>query len=258
MTDAIDLQSVLITRSPDVAGWAKTLRITRIACTAAGGFVIDFDQVIPDRWKWPSAPPPSTDNFQFTVWIVLKIGGLWQGAGFVQMWQGRPMGTRALPPIFADVDGVPGYRNWWGDPRKFWGAMSEYLPADGDQIGILVTAGNGRLTDGITSVAERSNVVLYTLRANDAGNQVYLDADPAPDPVEPPVVVPPSVPPIVPPEGAVAALFAELDEIKTAIAEVKGFLLAQALKTPPLDAYVVKVPYLGTAPIVLIPPKVAP
>lgn len=243
MTDQIDLQTALLSRSPDVAQWAKTVRITSVRCTAAGGFEIGFDRTIPDTWKWPSAPPPSTDNFQFTVWIFLQLGGVWQGAGFVQMWQGRAMGTRALPPLFADVDGVPGYRNWWGDPRRLWPTLVDHVPIAGEQIGILVTAGNARLTDGVTSVAERSNVVLFPVRAGDDGHVVYLEP-PGDPPVDPPVDPPP-------PDVSNALLV----KISAQLDALQGQLTALAGRPAPSYAGSVKVPYLGTGAIVLTPKK---
>lgn len=241
MTDQIDLQAALLSRSPDVASWAKTVRITAIRCTVAGGFEISFDRAIPESWKWPSAPPPSTDNFQWTAWIFLQIGGVWQGAGFVQMWEGRAMGTRALPPLFADVDGVPGYRNWWGDPRRLWPTMVDHQPIAGEQIGILVTAGNARLTDGVTSVAERSNVVLFPVRAGDDGSVVYLDSEP---PVEPPVD-----PPAPPPEVSNALLV----KISAQLETIQGQLASLAGRPAPSYEGSVKVPYLGSGAIVLTP-----
>jgi hypothetical protein len=184
MTDQIDLSRAQFEHSPNVAAWAPTVRITRVSQTAAGGFVIEFDRVLPEGWKWPSNPEKPSDNFQFTVWMGLQLADGWHLAGFVQMWQGRPMGTRELPPVFADVDGVPGFKNWWGDPRGLWGPMSTVLPADGQQVALFVTAGNGRLwpppgLPDVSSKAERSNVVLFTLHANDAGDQTYQADSPA-------------------------------------------------------------------------------
>lgn len=252
MKDEIDLHAAGISQSPDVASWAKTLRITDIACTPAGGFVITFDRPIPDSWKWPSAPPPSTDNFQWTVWIFLNIGGIWQGAGFVQMWQGRAQGDRSLPPLFADVDGAPGWTRWWGDVRRLWPTMVDHVPIPGESIGILVSAGNGRDTRDVTSVAERSNVVLFPVRASDDGHMVYLDDAP---PVDPPVTVPPVVVPPVPSQPpATDALSARLDEME-AQNEARYHLLSMQLANllPPIYEGTVSVPYLGTGHVVLTP-----
>ena len=54
-----------------------------------------------------------------------------------------------------------GWSNWAYGGR--WGPMASYNPQPGDQVGFFVTAGNARGDGGVTSVRERSNVVLVTL-----------------------------------------------------------------------------------------------
>ena len=168
MADAFDLHTAVTHASPaDIADWPITVTITTVNEDPRGGFELLFDRTLPESWKWPSNPAVPSDNFQFTVWSFVQVGGKWHGAGFVQMWQGRSMKTGALPAIFAINDGAPGYVNWWGDVRRLWGVMSDYVPRPGDQVGFLVSAGNGRLVPGVTSVRERSNVVFVTLTASD-------------------------------------------------------------------------------------------
>lgn len=194
----IDLSTALFMSSPVVVAWPATRRITHVHCDARGGFVLTFDQPLPDSWKWKSNPDVPTDNVQFTVWAVVKMSGVWIAAGFVQMWQGRPMGDGSLPAIFSVNGGAPGYTNWWGDVRRLWGTMSLYVPQPGDQIGLMVSAGNGRLRSDVTSVAERSNVVVVTLVANDSLDLDYQadGAPPVPSPVpQPPAPTPTPGPP---------------------------------------------------------------
>jgi len=168
MADAFDLHTAITHASPaDIADWPITVSITSVNEDPRGGFELLFDRVLPESWKWPSNPAVPSDNFQFTVWSFVQVGGQWHGAGFVQMWQGRSMKAGALPAMFAINDGVPGYVNWWGDVRRLWAEMSSYVPRAGDQVGFLVSAGNARLVQGVTSVRERSNVVLVTLAASD-------------------------------------------------------------------------------------------
>jgi hypothetical protein len=188
MKDMIDLASAAIQRSPaDIASWPITLTITRVQEDPHGGFALTFDRPVPAAWKWPSNPAVPSDNFQFTVWAFIKSGGRWTGAGFVQMWEGRPMTGGELPAIFTVHDGAPGYVNWWGDVRRIWTSMVDYVPQPGDTIGLMVSAGNGRLVDGVTSVRERSNVVTVALPANDTGVFTFQTAavpggEPAPPP----------------------------------------------------------------------------
>lgn len=202
MKDQIDLSHAQIEQSPaDIASWPITVGITEVDCRPQEGFAFQFDRVIPDSWKWPSNPAVQSDNFQWTAWAFIKAGDLWIGAGFVQMWQGRPMLQRALPPIFADDEGVPGYVNWWGDVRRLWPSMAGYIPKPGDQIGLMISAGNARLRGDVTSVRERSNVVLVTLVANDTMQQVF-SGDPTPVPVPiPPTPIPPPPPGVPGPAG---------------------------------------------------------
>lgn len=239
--DRIALADVVIHRSPDVRAWPITVDIVGAKCSAAGGFELAFSRPLPDAWKWASNPANPSDNFQYTVWLFLKMSGTWHGAGFVQMWQGRAMGTRALPPIFADVDGVPGFRNWWGDVRRLWDEMSDYVPAPGDQIMLMISAGNARLVGGISSEAERSNIVPFTLRADDSGQMVYLDDAPSPTPG-----------PVQPPPAA-GDIGARLTAIELALADLRQLVLLLSAPPPPHYQGSVVVPYLGTGKITLEP-----
>jgi hypothetical protein len=195
MKDMIDLSQAILEDSPQLADWPATRRITRVTSTPAGGISVFFDQPLPDAWKWPSNPVRASENFQFTVWLFALLGGVWQGAGFVQMWQGREMGepdSHAIPPILSvpPGDSVPGYVNLWGDPRHLWGPLSDYVPQPGDAIALMVSAGNGRMCAAVSpetglSVAERSNVVTFHLTVDDYYDYTYpADVDP---PVDPPV-----------------------------------------------------------------------
>jgi hypothetical protein len=92
------------------------------------------------------------------------------------MWQGRSMTDGSLPAILG------GYQNWWGDTRHLWDDMSDYRPSPGDEVDFLITAGNGRLVSGVTSVAERSNVVAIHLPAGDSGHFVFTPSAPPPVP----------------------------------------------------------------------------
>lgn len=193
--DALDLHAVAMPHSPPVADWAQTVRITQLDMDPRGGIALTFDQPIPERWKWFSNPAEPSDNFQFTVWACVQRTYC---AGFVQMWAGRSMTDGSLPAILS------GYSNWWGDVRHLWDNMSDYRPQPGDEVDFLVTAGNGRLVSGVTSVAERSNVVAIRLPAGDSGHFVFSPAAPVPSPTPapPPVIVyvpPPAPPPVVTP-----------------------------------------------------------
>jgi hypothetical protein len=209
MTDAIDLSTAVILNSPQVQGWRPTLRITRIASSIEGGLKILFDRDVPEAWKWPSNPAVPSDNYQYTVFLGTQLAGVWVLAGLVQMWQGRAdQPGHPIPPVFhiPPGDSDPGYVNLWGDRRHLWGPLSDYVPHPGDQLAVLVAAGNGRTPEvGVSSVAERSNVVLFTLRADDAGDVTYGAEPPVDPPVDPPR------PPVVPSPDLLLARLDALD-----------------------------------------------
>lgn len=252
--DLIDLYAAVVEKSPDVRDWAITLRITRLRCTPDGGFLIEFDQPVPERWKWASNPAVPTDNFQYTVWFwipTIATMAHYTGAGFVQMWQGREMGVgtpqgHAIPPIFnvPPGDRVPGWRNLWGDPSR-WPNMSTYTPTPGDQVGIMVSAGDARLRRGVTSVAERSNIVLFTLQGDDRFDLTFADSPPIPGPDPPPIV-----PPIILPPETVLAGFAQLEAKINLLQNTMNLIL---LRPGPIYEGTVQVPYIGTGKVTLTP-----
>ncbi len=57
--------------------------------------------------------------------------------------------------------------NWAYDAR--WGPMAHYQPHAGEQMGFFLSAGNARGESGVSSVKERTNVVLVSLPAGDSG-----------------------------------------------------------------------------------------
>ena len=93
------------------------------------------------------------------MWAVVNVNGRWYTSGFIEMWQGRD-GTGA--PILSDFA-----RNWAYDSR--WGPMMGHQPQPGEQMGFFVSAGDARGFSGVTSLRERSNVVVVSLPAGDNG-----------------------------------------------------------------------------------------
>jgi hypothetical protein len=170
--DMIDLHQAHIHRSPsDVADWPITAVIKTITMRPRGaldGLGFTFEPALPDKWKFFTNPGVNSDNFQYTVWAVVRVAGVWHAGAFIQMWADRP-NTGA--PILAQWkhDWVEGDRT---DPtqRRPWGdEMADYMPAPGDPIAFFVSAGNARMQGGPTTVRERSNVVTLSLPAGDSG-----------------------------------------------------------------------------------------
>lgn len=193
--DAFDLSTASIVNAPaDVASWPATATISKIAMQPKGapleGLALTFDA----QDRWPDYVPPGwAGPLQYTVWACTPRP--WVCSGFIQMWRGRP-NTGA--PILSDFA-----INWDYDAR--WGAMSSYRPSVGDSMAFFVTAGNARGEFGVTSLRERSNVVLVPLPAGDTGVFNFAPIPPKPEQTPSlPIVVPEPIhlPPVVIPEPA--------------------------------------------------------
>ena len=165
--DAINLSQAIVYNSPgDVASWPVTTAITQLTMQPTGSPNDGIGLTFSAQNTWPDYVPPGWDGpLQYTVWAVVKINGQWYTSGFIQMWRGRP-NTGA--PILTDFA-----INWAYDGR--WGPMAGYHPHVGEQMGFFVTAGNARGVTTVTSVRERSNVVVVNLPANDTGVFTFPD-----------------------------------------------------------------------------------
>lgn len=155
--DMMSLNLAAVYNSPsDVASWAVTTHITRLEMSPGAGPMLTFS----GQQTWPDYLPAGWSGpLQYTVWAVVNVNGQWNTSGFIQMWRDR-VGTGA--PILAEFA-----LNWAYDFR--WGPMAGYHPHAGEQMGFFVTAGNARGEFGVTSVRERSNVVVVPLPAGDSG-----------------------------------------------------------------------------------------
>jgi FG-GAP-like repeat/FG-GAP repeat len=160
--DAINLSQATVYNSPDdIASWPVTGAITTVTMQPTGSAVAGLSFAFSTQNTWPDyAPPGWSGPLEYTVWAVVKINGQWNTSGFIQMWRGRPS-TGA--PILTDFA-----RNWAYDPGR-WGPMAGYQPQVGEQMGFFLSAGNARGDRTVTSVRERTNVVLVPLPANDTG-----------------------------------------------------------------------------------------
>ena len=159
--DAINLGTAAVYNSPpDIASWPATATITRLTMSSSAGLSFEFSH----SNRWPDVIPPGfTGPLQYTVWAVVNVGGRWNTSGFIQMWRGRPS-TGA--PIIAEFA-----RNWAYDSR--WGPMNGYQPRVGEQMGFFLSAGNARGQTDVSSVRERTNVVMVSLPAGDNGSFTF-------------------------------------------------------------------------------------
>jgi hypothetical protein len=142
-----------------LARWPITTAISSIDIQSRGVHVEFSKKNGPGRW--PDFTPPGWDGpLQYTLGMVLNIGGQWYASAVVEFWNG--LDYAGGPPSQYAL-------NWFYDPAR-WAPMTGHQPAVGEQIGFFVCAGDCRnTTDGSRSpIKERSNVVIVTM-PNDGG-----------------------------------------------------------------------------------------
>jgi hypothetical protein len=154
--DAINLNLASVYNSPpDIASWPATGTITNLTMSGAG---LSFAFTTSN--SWPDVVPPGFSGpLEYTVWAVVNVNGSWATSGFIQMWRGR---ASTGAPILAEFA-----LNWAYDAR--WGPMNHYQPHAGEQMGFFLSAGNARGETGVSSVKQRTNVVLVSLPGGDSG-----------------------------------------------------------------------------------------
>ena len=221
-TDALDITAAIVHSSPaDIASWPITTAIERLTMRpgkdAGLSFAFSANQV------WPDYTPPGWDGpIQYTVWAGVQLAGQWHIAGFIQMWRTRPS-TGA--PILSQ------WNDWAYDVNR-WGPMVDYRPQAGDRMLFFLSAGNARRGSAgaegeVTSVRERSNVVVVELPAGDAADFTF---DPSGRLANPNV---PTLTPVPPPnpvvltgpathgDPAVATGGASAADLATVLAEIR-------------------------------------
>lgn len=175
MKDAIDFASVqIVGGSPDVHAWPVSAELERVNITIAGVQVDFTKRRGADRW--PDVRPPNWDgDLQYTLWIVVNIGGHWFTTGCIEYWA-------SLEFAGGDIT-QPGQlpKNWYFHAPE----MAGHQPAVGEWIGFFVTAGDQRVKD-VHDVAARSNVVLVAFPAPPGKDFWFHDVTPTPEPAPTP------------------------------------------------------------------------
>lgn len=136
--------NVIILSSPDVRTWAITAHI-RIFGMSPGNMHIEFDR----QANWSAVNIGGGTFQQATLWVFLYINGQWYGTA-----------AERLRPLQLDKAERPLFSQWiagWLNKPKIWGPMAGYVPAIGEQVGIMVTQGSEYL-DSKWSVRERSDI----------------------------------------------------------------------------------------------------
>jgi|RhiMetdeSRZDD1v2_1073273.scaffolds.fasta_scaffold17894_8 hypothetical protein len=143
----------IIGGSPDVRGWPITASITSLSI-GGGVFHIDYTR----RCGWPGVDIGGALQ-EATIWMFEKIGGQWYGTG-----------AERLRPCQADKQlGRPSdiASGWFYNSN--WAPMTGYVPARGETVGFMVTAGSTR-ADNNAPVHERTGVVLVPWPGDGGGS----------------------------------------------------------------------------------------
>jgi hypothetical protein len=144
MTDAINFGDVEILNSPDIRDWPITSEIQELGLRRASLHLVHTKQ-----GRWPAVR--FGDALQeSTLWIFLRIGGRWLGAGVERIRPGQ-IDKPENAPSHQDDD-------WFYDQAR-WREMTTHEPQPGELVGYMVAAGDTR-GFGNVAVQERSAIVL--------------------------------------------------------------------------------------------------
>ncbi len=161
-TDMLNLSLANLQSSPpDIATWPITTTITSFTFTPAS-LDLEFSKKSGGS-RWPDYPPPGwTGPIQYTLWLFLHLGGTWYGAGAVLIWFGETLSGIA-------PSGIGTNPTWWLYAPALWGPMVGYQPAVGESVGFMVSAGDARTVTTVTSVQERSQVIVVPFPSDSGG-----------------------------------------------------------------------------------------
>lgn len=162
--DAIDLNTVVYHASLNVASWPVTKTITQVDLKPGTRFQSDVGVRLTlnpynpamhaDQWPDFIMWPPAGD-LRWTLWLFVKMNGVWHGAAVHEMWKDRPWTGAPL---------LTQYGDWiYPNPGSPWGEMGNYVPQEGDEVAFMASAGDLRLRKDRFTVNQRSNVVKVRL-----------------------------------------------------------------------------------------------
>ena len=121
----------IIGGSPDVRSWPITASITSLSMSG-GTFHLDYTK----RCQWPGVDIGGALQ-EATIWMFEKIGGQWWMAPAQRL---RP--CQADKALARPSDIASGFYS------AQWAPMTGYVPARGETVGFMVTAGSTRATRG--------------------------------------------------------------------------------------------------------------
>ena len=131
---SFDINQAIFLDSPNVSNWPQTTTITSVGFSD-NEFDVDFDRRTgPNAWPDLDFGDGQGGTLQYTLGMCGNLGGQWYCAAAIQFWTGRDL-SASTPPSYVAA-------NWFYDAR--WGALQNYQPQDGEQVGIYVGSGNLR------------------------------------------------------------------------------------------------------------------
>jgi hypothetical protein len=169
---SIDLATVVYHDSLDVSAWPVTKTITGVELAPGTSTQSDVGVRVTltpynpalDGDSWPDFImwPPDGD-LRYTLWLFVRMGGQWHGAAVHEFWKNR---------VWTGAPLLTQYTDWiYANPGSPWDTMGDYVPAEGDTVGFMATAGDLRMHKDVLSVNERSNVV--TVRLTSTANYTF-------------------------------------------------------------------------------------
>lgn len=228
--DGIDLRAAIF-HGENVADWPITVPVTGVEFAPANdrGVRLIFDRSTmnprwPDVLNWPPA-----GYLQWTLYACVPVPE-WHCGGMHEFWSdrhGAPREWSGAHPLNPTEDGKKdNWRgNWAYDGR--WGAMSGYVPRQGDEIVFIAVAGALRPgTSNHVTVRERSNAI--KVRLMPSGTQLVFTAPipPAQPEPQPPQQPEPQPQPQQPPASGLsdeqyAAIMARFDKLDQEIDDAR-------------------------------------
>lgn len=138
--DEFPFSRAVVVNSPGtITSWPITAHITGVHFEL-GGWRVDFDGRLGAK-AWPNVVTPGWDGpLQYTLGLCRHTGAYWTCSAVVEFWQTRleEEGVRAGAPPNEIA------KEWFYDSR--WGELAGWQPALGEEVGVFITAGDGRNT----------------------------------------------------------------------------------------------------------------
>ena len=150
----IPLTEVRVVGSPPVLQFPRTCVMDSIAITRGSMRLSTRGNYT--TWPAVSIAPDDPGSQAATLWVFMKVDGIWYGTGAERL---RPNQVNGSKPEAEDNNAVSTLiGNGWLYDANRWGPMAGHNPVQGEHVGFLIAAGSTR-SDNKTPVQERCDVV---------------------------------------------------------------------------------------------------